>query len=45
MLQRAMGDVRKSLAEYLERNGGHLKDVFFPPESRTFIFNVLSGLN
>ena len=29
MLQRAMGDIRKRLAECLERNGGHLNDVIF----------------
>jgi hypothetical protein len=29
MLERAMDDVRKRLAECLERNGGHLNDVIF----------------
>jgi hypothetical protein len=28
MFQRVMGDVRKRLAECLERNGGHLNDIF-----------------
>jgi hypothetical protein len=29
MLQRVMGDARKSLTECPERNGGHLNDVIF----------------
>jgi hypothetical protein len=29
VLERVMGDVRKRLAECLERNGGHLNDVIF----------------
>ena len=29
VLQRVIGDVRKSLTEFLERNGGHLNDDIF----------------
>jgi hypothetical protein len=29
MLQRVMGDVRKTLTECPERNGGHLKHAIF----------------
>ena len=39
-LLRVIGDVRKRLAECLERNCGHPNDVI--SGSRTFVFNVLN---
>jgi hypothetical protein len=41
MLQRVMGEVRKTLTECPERNGGHLNDVTFG--KKEFCFNVLNG--
>jgi hypothetical protein len=43
MLQRVMGDVPKRLAESLERNCGHLNDVF--SGSRILVFKVLTVKN
>ena len=46
MPQRVMGDVRKRLAECLERNGGHLNDVIFGKWDFCFhCVKLLNGVN